>query len=90
MVKIKRGDGAAGTAFFVAPDILLTNNHVLPDAETAATSIALANFEIAPADDWLGKTATVPLDPETLFVTNAELDFTFWPSAAWNIWARCR
>ena len=77
VVKIERGDGAAGTGFLVAPDILLTNNHVLPDAETAASAVALANFETSPTSDRLGRTATVPLDPQTLFVTNADLDFTF-------------
>lgn len=77
VVKLLRGDGAAGTAFLVAPGILLTNNHVLPDASAAALTIALANFEAAPPGTTQGRPAPVPLDPDALFVTNAELDFTF-------------
>jgi V8-like Glu-specific endopeptidase len=77
VVKLLRGDGAAGTGFLVAPGILLTNNHVLPDRAMAALATVLANFEAAPPGAPLGRPASVPLDPDSLFVTNAELDFTF-------------
>jgi hypothetical protein len=77
VLKIQRGDGASGTGFLVAPDILLTNHHVLPDIATATSARALANYERAPADDPAGQPADVPLAPQTLFVTNADLDFTF-------------
>jgi hypothetical protein len=77
VVKIARADGAAGTGFLVAPGILLTNHHVLPDRATAADARALANFEAEPPDDPAGRPADVPLRPDTLFVSNAELDFAF-------------
>lgn len=77
VVKLLRGDGASGSGFLVAPGILLTNHHVLPDPATAGTAIALANFEAAPPGSTPGRPASVPLDPEALFVTNADLDFTF-------------
>jgi hypothetical protein len=77
VVKILRGDGAAGTGFLVAPDILLTNHHVLPDPETAAAATAIANHEVTPAPDPTGRFCVVPLHPADLFVTNEELDFTF-------------
>lgn len=77
VVKLLRSDGAAGTGFLVAPGILLTNHHVLPDVATASAAIALGNYEAAPPGATLGRPASVPLDPDTLFVTNAELDFTF-------------
>ena len=77
VVKLLRGDGGSGTGFLVAPGILLTNHHVLPDAATAASAIALANYEAAPPGATLGRPASVPLDPDGLFVSNAELDFTF-------------
>ncbi len=77
VVKLLRGDGGSGTGFLVAPGILLTNHHVLPDAATAASAITLANYETAPPGASLGRPASVPLDPDGLFVTNAELDFTF-------------
>ena len=77
VVKLLRADGAAGTGFLVAPGVLLTNHHVLPDATSAALATALANFEDAPPGTAPGRPASVPLDPDGLFVTNAELDFTF-------------
>ena len=77
VVKIQRGDGAAGTGFLVAPGILLTNHHVLPDVATAASARAVANFEVSPPNDPSGRSHATPLDPDALFVTNAELDFTF-------------
>ena len=77
VVKIQRGDGASGTGFLVAPDVLLTNHHVLPDAATAAEARAVANYERTPPADPAGASAIVALDPEALFVANAELDFTF-------------
>ena len=77
VVKLLRVDGAAGTGFLVAPGILLTNHHVLPDPETAGSAIVLANYEAASPGTAPGRPASVPLDPDSLFVTNAELDFTF-------------
>ena len=77
VVKLLRSDGAAGTGFLVGPGILLTNHHVLPDAASANLTIALANFEAAPPGTTPGRPASVPLDPDSMFVTNADLDFTF-------------
>lgn len=77
VVKIERGDGAAGTGFLVSPGILLTNHHVLPDTRTAASARAHANYEYEPPAGLAGKAASVPLRPESLFVTCAELDFSF-------------
>lgn len=77
VVKLLRSDGAAGTGFLVAPGVLLTNHHVLPDPAAASLTIALANFESAPPGTTPGRPASVALEPGSLFVTNAELDFTF-------------
>ncbi|HEU5115968.1 MAG TPA: serine protease, partial [Isosphaeraceae bacterium] len=77
VVKIQRRDGAAGTGFLVAPGILLTNHHVLPDAATASESTASANFETNPPDDPAGRPVVVPLRPCDLFVANEDLDFAF-------------
>jgi V8-like Glu-specific endopeptidase len=76
VVKIQRGDGASGTGFLVAPDVLLTNHHVLPDPSVAAESRAVANYERTPSPDPAGASAIVTLEPESLLVTSAELDFT--------------
>ncbi|HEV3166564.1 MAG TPA: serine protease [Isosphaeraceae bacterium] len=77
VVKIQCEDGAVGTGFLVAPGILLTNNHVLPDVRTATGSYALANYESYPTSDALGRPAVAPLDPTVLFISNPDLDFTF-------------
>jgi V8-like Glu-specific endopeptidase len=77
VVKLIRSDGASGTGFLVAPGILLTNHHVLPDPSTAAMTLVLANYEAAHPGTTPGKPASVPLDPDSMFVTNSELDFTF-------------
>ncbi|WZO98507.1 serine protease [Isosphaeraceae bacterium EP7] len=77
VVKLEREDGATGTGFLVAPDILLTNHHVLPNAATALSSYALANYERTPPDDAWGRSVVAPLEPQRLFVTNSDLDFTF-------------
>lgn len=77
VVKIERDDGAAGTGFLIAPDILVTNHHVLPDAATASAARVHANYEAEPPGDLAGRPEVVPLDPSALFVTNPDLDCTF-------------
>ncbi len=78
VVKIRRADGATGTGFLVAPDIILTNNHVLPDMATAARAQAMANFEdVPPGETYAPRSVEVALAPNRLFVTQLNLDFTF-------------
>ncbi len=77
VVKLQRGDGSAGTGFLVAPGILLTNHHVLPDVKIAEKTTVHANYEASPPADSAGRAAVVNLDPASLFITNLELDFTF-------------
>ena len=64
-----------GTGFVVSPGLLLTNNHVLPAAESARRSLLDLDFE----DDehFRPRTPVVfSLDPDRFFHTNAALDFT--------------
>ena len=78
VVKIRRADGACGTGFLVAPDIVLTNHHVLPTEVVAAGAIAVADFEAAtPRDQPPRNPVEVRLDPALLFFTGKDLDFTF-------------
>ncbi|MCC6875817.1 MAG: trypsin-like peptidase domain-containing protein [Sandaracinaceae bacterium] len=64
------GPQGRGTGFLVAPAVLMTNNHVLATADEARDAVAELGF----AD---GDTlARVGLQPERLFLTDAELDFT--------------
>lgn len=46
--RILTPDGA-GTGFIVAPDLIMTNHHVLPNPEIASHSIAEFNYQQAPA-----------------------------------------
>ncbi|GIE34042.1 hypothetical protein Ait01nite_070870 [Actinoplanes italicus] len=64
-----------GTGFLIAPSLLLTNNHVLPDAGAASSVLLEMNYE----NDLDNRPAAVTayrLDPETLFVTDERLDYT--------------
>ena len=63
-----------GSGFLVAPGLFLTNNHVLPDADSAAN--AGVNFRFEKLAQGLRKGEIFDLDPSTFFLTNEELDFT--------------
>ncbi len=67
---------AIGTGFLVAPDILLTNNHVLPDADTAEGTV----LEMDAEENRIGAPKpinTFRLEPSRFFATDQALDFTF-------------
>lgn len=64
-----------GTGFFVGDGILITNNHVLQDKDVARDSLAEAFYEFGPQ----GEEAPLKrfaLDPDRLFFTTKDLDFT--------------
>ncbi|GAA4707206.1 hypothetical protein GCM10023215_55030 [Pseudonocardia yuanmonensis] len=64
-----------GTAFLVGRRLALTNNHVLPDARTAAGSFL--EFDLEAGVDGLPKPVVrFELDPGTLFATDEHLDYT--------------
>jgi endonuclease G len=73
---VQRGRRAGfGSGFLVGERLLLTNNHVLPDAATAAESFADFDFEVD--DEGLAKPVVrYALAPDVLFVTNVDLDAT--------------
>lgn len=64
-----------GTGFLIAPNVLLTNNHVLPTAASASPSRAQFRYE-RDLDDRLGEAVVFRFRPEQLFYTSKELDFT--------------
>nr|WP_298101445.1 trypsin-like peptidase domain-containing protein [uncultured Shinella sp.] len=45
VVRIKRADGSSGTGFVTAGGIVITNNHVLPDAASASGSVIQFNYQ---------------------------------------------
>ncbi|MBD8497947.1 DNA/RNA non-specific endonuclease [Paenibacillus sp. CAU 1523] len=64
-----------GTGFLVTPKLLLTNNHVFPNTETASKSSAQFNYEL----DIHFNARVVQeyrFQPDKLFITSKELDFT--------------
>ncbi|MDL9935955.1 serine protease [Gordonia sp. ABSL1-1] len=72
-VNVARGR-AAGTGFLVAPNLLLTNHHVLPDDSTARRSAVEFDYQ----DDADGRPLPVQsfdLDPDTLYLADKDLDF---------------
>lgn len=65
----------SGTGFLVTKDLLLTNNHVLPNSDLSSNSVFRFNYE----DDFQGRAQ--PMDeysakPDGLFYTSKELDYT--------------
>jgi V8-like Glu-specific endopeptidase len=68
-------DGSSGTGFLVEGNILITNNHVLPDVDVAASALAQFNYQqtsighAAPTD-------VFELSPQSFFKTSAEDDWT--------------
>ncbi|WP_257386662.1 DNA/RNA non-specific endonuclease [Tahibacter caeni] len=64
-----------GTGFLIAPGVLLTNNHVLPDARQAQRSEAHFGYELD-VDGNPQSFETFALEPERLFRTSEQLDFT--------------
>lgn len=65
----------AGTGFMVAPDLLMTNNHVIASREEAEQTLCTFNYQL----DINGKECSVQTSevlPESAFYTNPELDYT--------------
>lgn len=63
------------TGFLIAPQVLVTNNHVFPTAEAARG--AFGEFDLENDLDGKPKTPMVfDLDPARLFLTSVELDFS--------------
>jgi endonuclease G, mitochondrial len=63
-----------GTGSLVAPRVLLTNHHVLPDAETARASAIEFDFEDGP-DGQPRQSRRFPFAPDALFIADEALDF---------------
>src|SRR3954470_6040273 len=63
-----------GTGSLVAPHVLLTNHHVLPDAGTAATSALELDFEDG-ADGQPKQSHRFAFAPDALFIADETLDF---------------
>ncbi|MFM9109835.1 MAG: trypsin-like peptidase domain-containing protein [Prochlorococcaceae cyanobacterium] len=77
-VHIGDGDGDSqgfGTGFLVAPRLLLTNHHVLADADQARHSKVEFNFQEGPSGE-LQATQCFAFAPQELFLTDPDLDYS--------------
>ena len=70
-----------GTGSLVSPALLLTNHHVLPDAETARTSMIEFNYQDGVDGQQLASVIH-GLDPDRFFLADAERDFALVAVAA--------
>jgi len=68
-------DVPIGTGFLVAPDLLMTNNHVLPLEATAAEAVVELGVELD-VDNRPQLPVQLGLDPGRLFVTDVDLDLS--------------
>jgi endonuclease G, mitochondrial len=77
LVSTERGGGVErfGTGSLVGPRVLLTNNHVLKTAETAARATVEFGYVLGLNGHSSG-TVSFELEPDALFLTNRELDYT--------------
>lgn len=66
-------DVSYGTAFLVAPNVILTNHHVLPDAATAALSHVQFNYQFG-TDGQMERFEFANIDP-SCYVSDQHLDF---------------
>ncbi|WP_027377997.1 S8 family serine peptidase [Kaistella palustris] len=84
-IKTRYGNSGYGTGFLIAPGLLITNNHVFPDAETAKNSVVQFYYELDENNE-CRKVQTFGFIPEKFFLTsnyvadpaipNSGLDFT--------------
>lgn len=77
-IEINNGSGREpgyGTGFLVSPNLLLTNNHVLPSYEIAINSSAQFNYE-KDLDFNKREMQEFNFAPDVFFMTNVDLDFT--------------
>ena len=77
--KLGFDDEEDGTGFLLGPDLLLTNNHVLPDPGRARLARCIFEYQLG-VDRKPKETVAFRLDPDNLFITSpAEtgLDYTF-------------
>lgn len=63
-----------GTGFLVSPRLLMTNHHVLPDADSARRCLVEFDAQIT-VDNTPGASIRLELDPGTFFVADERLDF---------------
>lgn len=69
IIKSSYGVSGYGTGFLIAPNILITNNHVLPDIQAAALGTAQFDYQLDSSHN-IRPVFSFPLRPDKLFVTS--------------------
>jgi hypothetical protein len=69
--RTRRKDGSPSNGFPIDGNTLITNNHVLPDAATAGTSIARFNYQLT-AERPERADRAFRLLPDTFFLSHLE------------------
>lgn len=64
-----RGISGYGTGCLISPNVLITNNHVLPDAATATRTVAQFSYELGEQSRFL-EPVTFQLRPDQFFLTS--------------------
>lgn len=64
-----------GTGWLCSQHVVVTNHHVLEDAGAARNAVIEFDYELKP-DGTLRNRVTLPLDPDTLFLTSEKLDYS--------------
>lgn len=75
VARMDLGAQGFGTGFLISPRVLITNNHVLPDAASAARARAQFRYELDLGDAELAP-IRYRLRPDDLFHTRRDLDYT--------------
>ena len=75
VARIKRSDGTSGTGFLIENDILITNNHVLPNIERATGGVAQFNYQQT-AEGLNAEFDSCDLKPDEFFKTSAGDDWS--------------
>lgn len=70
-----------GTGFLVSPRLLLTNHHVLSSAAQARRSVVEFNYQESASGE-MQSSEVVALQPDTLFLADADLDYALIAVAA--------
>ena len=72
VININGGNEGLGTGFMISPSLLITNHHVIEEADFAVNSIAEFNYQF----NEFGKRATPHgFKPDVFFRTSKELDY---------------
>ena len=64
-----------GTGFLIAPDIVMTNNHVIKTKKEAQQAFIEFNYELR-VDGLPKNSESFTFKPDSIFITNPRLDFT--------------